>query len=241
MSDYKLLTAEDGVVRAMAWTQNAPREMASTIQVPVLYNRVKHSVSVLDWPYRPPHPDGVWLDDLVAAACRIRFSCSRGTCRPVQGEEGLLEFREVWPDPTRSKIHEDIAVEIHAKPPHCDVIRVRTSAYPGADVTSVIHASAYQALERRYGAGELVVPTGKDHKLEFTPNPHASVHRLVPCRYSIQRDGGRLTEVVIYIPAAATRSWTDIVASITKECRLRLGPGSLKYLPELGECSFSWV
>lgn len=244
---YRPMTSEDGIAHAiklvnhhLAWLPNC-----QYLTVEVLYNGMYRSLRLVDHPHRPPHPEGVWFDDLVSAACRYHFGCTRGSARPRQGEtkpdgSPVFEFREVWPEPTRLKIHEDVPVAIETSPPAGDVIRVRTAAYAGADQTSVIFASCYQALERRFGAGELAWVTGKDHRLTFRPTPHARVNSLVPCRYQIERAGGQMTELVIYVPSRVTRTWKGLTEAIAKECRLRFGVGMLGYVPELGETTFAW-
>jgi len=218
----------------------------------VAYRGGTKRIFIRDSGIRPPDPSGVWVDDLLSAACRHVFGASRGTCRPIQGTN-QFEFREFWIDPTRYKVIEDVTVEYApwmlqpqsaGMPPLTtigrDVIHVVTSAYPGADVSSVVFASAYQALERKFGCGELKWVPNKDTVLRFEAKPRALVNTLVPCHYTIIRNGGSSSEIIIYVTVDMVRNWDGICGAVSAECRRQFGAGSLGYSPEHGECTFTW-
>jgi len=232
--------------------QLVPIDGSQILARDVAYRGGMKRVFVRDSGIRPPDPSGVWVDDLLSAACRIVFGVKRGSCRPVQGASHF-EFREFWNDPTRYKVIEDVTVEYAPSmrqkrpgdlPPLTtadrDTIHVQTSAYPGVDVASVVFASAYQALERKFGGGGLHWVPNKDTVLRFEANSIAIVNTLVPCHYTIIRNGGSSSEIVIYVTHDAARNWDMLVGAIAAECRRQFGVGAIGYSPEHGECTFTW-
>lgn len=252
--DFKAYTSEEMIAAVAAriregrdFVQGAtpsisiPRPGSQTLaSFDVLFGSVVRTVTVIDSGKRPPEPDGVWIDDLLSAACRNIAGATRGSCRKLQGTD-QFEFREYWTDPTRYKVVENVTVEYAPEMKRAsDVVNVETTAYPGADVASVVFASAYLLLERKFGGGKLEWVKNRDCLLRFEANPGNAVNHLVQCRYTIVMNGGVSKEIVINIPAAESRNWGSIRNAVQNLCRPTLGPGVLQYAPELGETNFYW-
>lgn len=216
------------------------RDGCQNLAFSVTFRSATKRINIIDNGMRPPEPGGIWIDDLLSASCRHVFGVKRGSCRKIQGTDHF-EFREFWHDPTRYKVIENVKVEYAPSMQRpSDIVKVETSAYPGADVASVVFASAYQCIERKFGGGTLEWVPNKDCVLRFEANPEAIVNTLVPCRYTIITNGGRSQEIVIYVPHDLTRSWDALKLAVTTECRKKIGPGTISYMPELGECTFQF-
>lgn len=212
------------------------------VAVRVQYNGTMRDVWVYDAGLRPPHPQGIWLDDLVNTACRRLFGSAKGSARAVQGQD-YLEFRDFWEDPVTYRIDQRVNVErVYApdKPPAANVCRVRMTAFPGADEEALILARAGQECERHWGPGEAKYVAGRTDRIVFTPMAVSAMSGLVPCRYTVHRAGGKSHDLVIRIPISSVANWPAISYSLTIACRTKFGAGELSYAPELGEVHFYW-
>lgn len=215
-------------------------------QVRVRYQGRDQDIWFVDRFGRPPAPGGLWIDDLVAACCRLLFGTDRGTCRPVAGEPSVLEFRQWWDTPQTSKIHEDVTVTVEfadGRPDWRRPFHAQLAAYPGCDVAACVLASCYQNCEKIFGPGEIRYAPGKDHEILFRATGVMTGDTSVPFRFTIHRGGGtsgRATEMIVRLPIDVVRSWSAVMKAVGMECRGRFGPGRLSYLPECGETHFTW-
>ncbi|MBX9623794.1 MAG: hypothetical protein K2X82_08260 [Gemmataceae bacterium] len=205
--------------------------------IEVVFRGTPHKVHVPDSGVRPPHPAGFWFDDLLSAACRVRFGFRRGSARPVQGRPGAYEFREAWPEPALADLADDIRVAADGRP--TETLRVRTKHLAGADPASVVFASAYAACVRKFGPGKLQPHAGLDHAFHFHPGGPAD-DPLVDARYTVHRPGGTAHEVHVRVLPRVAADWTGLVAAVRYACTLRWGPGKLSYMPEVGETHFTY-
>lgn len=207
----------------------------------VVYGATTRIVRVLDNGKRPPNEDGAWIDELLSGACRILFGVSRGSARRVQGDLDLFEFREWWQDPTRYKVIERVLIDVisNGTVVKSDSVIVNTTSYPGADLRSVIAASTLRLCRIKHGAGSIEWVPGRDHKLRFTIGGSAECG-MVEAQYVVHRKGGVSNEMTIQISGEQSRDWKSICGVLEIACRSRFGVGQIRYMPELGECSFSF-
>lgn len=207
----------------------------------VVYGATTRVVRVLDGGRRPPDPDGIWIDDLLSAACRVLFGVKNGSARRRQGDDLTFEFREWWPDPTRYRVLEKVAIDIvrDSVVVKSDSVIVNTTAYPGADLRSVIAASTLRICRIKHGAGSIAWVAGRDHKLMFAIGG-VGLGGTVEAQYVVHRKGGVSNEITIHISAEQARDWKSICDVLEKDCRAKFGAGQIRYMPELGECSFSF-
>lgn len=215
----------------------------SVVAFEVLYQGVVRKVWVVDDGKRPPADGGVWLDDLISAACRRLFGLRRGSARRVAALQGRIEFREAWPTPTLYRVVRRVPLTVAPGPgvpaELKDVVVVHSQALPGADEDSVILCSAYQLCLRRYGPG--LIRFASPSRLEFTPGGPADAGEVVHYHHQVVRPGGVQAAVVTPVGRELAKAWPVVVDAVAANCRKKFGAGELKYEPELGETYFSFT
>jgi len=201
----------------------------------VLYRGLHHDIEVLDRGFRPPHPQGQWIDQMVAEACRVRFGCDKGSCRVVQGTTDTLEFREAWEQPLVAKVWRDVDLVVEPGG-RKDRVCVRSRSVPGADEAAVIFAAAFALCKRRLGPGEL--SWRGDSALVYKVGGRSD-DPTIPCRYTVHH-GNTSAEILVDLPSPRSCEWEAVVYFVSKACLARFGSGRLEYLPDLGETHFAW-
>lgn len=217
---------------------------AGAVEVPfaVQYRGNVFRILIADTGKRPPDPDGVWLDELLSAACRCHFGAGKGSCRKVQGTDNY-EFREFWEEPTRYKVVERVRCEVidaTGAVVKNEDIKIDTTAYPGADVRSVVFASAIRLCQQKFGVGMMEWVPGKDHKVRYTAGKKPTMDRFVEAQYTIHRKGGISNVITIHLSPEQSRDWGAIKWAVESECHKKYGTGRVTYMPELGEVCFGF-